>query len=183
MVLVQLLKWELGPLILGSDVITWTGVSLFSDFTGNGNGSPLPISLIEFNAIKVVDAVQLTWITASELNNDYFTIERSLDGYSFEAIHQEPGAGNSNQWLNYEWYDHSPFDGINYYRLKQTDFDGSFTYSTLRMVDFSKTNSGNNAWVNMYPNPSMDGNLYLSFGDLDDGGNCFNEHVGTKFTS
>lgn len=151
----------------GTNTVTWSGVYTFSDFTASGGGSPLPISLVEFNASRIIDAVQLTWITATELNNDYFTIERSADGYQFEAIHTEKGAGNSNSWLNYSWVDHSPLSGINYYRLKQTDFDGTSTYSTIRTVDFNQASALNNPWVNVYPNPANDGQVYLSFGSIE----------------
>jgi hypothetical protein len=151
----------------GINTVSWSGLYTFSDFTANGNGTPLPISLLEFNATPLVDAVGLTWLTASELNNDFFTIERSTDGFTFESIHKESGAGNSNQMLNYSWVDHSPILGMNYYRLKQTDFDGTSTYSTIRSVNFNEPNTANNSWVNVYPNPANDGQVYLSFGSIE----------------
>jgi hypothetical protein len=150
----------------GTNTITWTGLSSFSDFTGNGNGTPLPISLLEFNAVPLVEAVELTWVTATETNNDYFTLERAKDGINFEVIHIEDGAGNSNQILNYSWVDNNPFDGYNYYRLKQTDFDGNFTYSIVRVVNFSKPVSTNSNWVNVYPNPITNGLVFLNFGEI-----------------
>lgn len=152
----------------GTNTITWTGLSSFSDFTGNGNGTPLPISLLEFNAVPLIEAVELTWTTASETNNDYFTLERSKDAISFEAIHTEDGAGNSNQILNYRWVDTAPFDGYNYYRLKQTDFDGAYTYSIVKVVNFNAPESASGNWVNVYPNPVTNNLVYLNFGSLDE---------------
>jgi hypothetical protein len=88
--------------------------------------SPLPISLIRFNAICIGnDQVELSWSTASEINNDYFTVERSEDGIIWEAFDVVPGAGNSSTQLNYKVIDNNPFSGLTYYRLTQTDFDGT----------------------------------------------------------
>jgi hypothetical protein len=151
----------------GTNTINWTGLSSFSDFTGNGSGSPLPINLLRFIATPLVEAVELTWTTATETNNDYFTIERASDAIHFESIHIEDGAGNSNQILNYGWIDTNPFDGDNYYRLKQTDFDGSFTYSMVRVVNFNKPVNSSNNWVNVFPNPITNGIVYLNFGEIE----------------
>lgn len=151
----------------GTNTITWTGLSSFSDFTGNGNGSPLPINLLEFNATPLVEAVELTWTTATETNNDFFTLERAKDALNFEVIHIEDGAGNSNQILNYSWIDTNPFDGYNYYRLKQTDFDGAYTYSMLRVVNFNIPESSSSNWVNVFPNPIINNKVYLNFGEIE----------------
>jgi len=151
----------------GTNTITWTGLTSFSDFTGNGNGSPLPISLLEFNATPILEAVQLTWTTATETNNDYFTLERSKDAAQFDAIYQEDGAGNSNTIINYQWVDTNPYDGYNYYRLKQTDFDGVYSYSVVRVVNFNKPVVASGNWVNVYPNPITNSLIYLNFGTLE----------------
>src|SRR5690554_3697278 len=87
--------------------------------------SSLPIELITFDAYKKDREVELIWKTASELNNDYFTIERSADGFVWENLQTIQGAGNSTQVLDYAWTDLSPYAGISYYRLKQTDYDGT----------------------------------------------------------
>jgi hypothetical protein len=151
-----------------TNTFTWTGLNSFSDFTGSGTGtSPLPISLIEFNAVPLLEAVELTWITATEINNDYFTIERSVDGFNFESIHIEQGAGNSNALLNYRWVDANPNIGMNYYRLKQTDFDGSFTYSQVRVVNFSSSVQPLTQWASFYPNPVLNGQVFLNLRDLE----------------
>jgi hypothetical protein len=89
---------------------------------------PLPVSLLFFSAKTLQNSVQLQWATAAEINNDFFTIERSMDGHNWEAISYIHGAGNANYVINYEFVDQFPVSGISYYRLKQTDFDGKFEY-------------------------------------------------------
>ena len=100
------------------------------------NNAPLPIDLVEFNAQLINKKVKLTWTTASEVNNDYFTVERSdknaMD-FSFIAT-VNSYMNNSNVLLNYEAWDNQPLQGMQYYRLKQTDLDGEFTYSELKPV-------------------------------------------------
>jgi hypothetical protein len=79
--------------------------------------------------------VVLEWATGSEINNDFFTIERSLDVEHAEIIGYLDGAGNSTQTLWYSFVDQNPLPGISYYRLKQTDFDGKFEYFDWVAVD------------------------------------------------
>ena len=88
--------------------------------------SPLPIELLSFNAVLENRIVKLTWKTASETNNDFFTLEKSKDGISWESFKTVDGAGSSSSILNYEDYDQNPYSGVSYYRLKQTDFNGAF---------------------------------------------------------
>ena len=136
----------------GTRTITWNGLYSFSDFTANGNGSPLPISLINFDAQPVLENIELTWTTASETNNDYFKIERSIDGVNFASFALIDGAGNNNTILNYKAMDFEPYEGLSYYRLMQIDFDGKFEYSDVKAVNFIKPAQGEN-W-SVYPNPS-----------------------------
>lgn len=103
---------------------------------GSGSANPLPIELIYFKAKLDENIVKLSWATASELNNDYFTIERSSDGIHFEEILRQKGAGNNTFTLYYSAEDVNPLNGYNYYRLKQTDYDGHFTYSDVETVKF-----------------------------------------------
>lgn len=100
--------------------------------------SPLSIDLTEFNALKSGESVKINWMTISEINNDYFTIERSSDTENWEIISFVNGAGNSNIVINYNIWDSSPLVGINYYRLKQTDFDGRYTYSKIISANFNE---------------------------------------------
>jgi hypothetical protein len=81
--------------------------------------------------------VALNWVTATEINNDYFTIQRSVDGLVFEDIEEITGAGNSNREISYQTFDDNPYNGTSYYRLKQTDFNGQFSFSQIEQVDFN----------------------------------------------
>jgi hypothetical protein len=106
----------------------------FSKFAlGNslGGSNPLPIELLFFKASCDNNKAQLNWATASETNNDYFTVEHSADGQAWETVAVIPGAGNSNTTLYYNVIDNQPFSNYTYYRLKQTDFNGNFTYSDI----------------------------------------------------
>lgn len=117
---------------------------------------PLPIELISFTAVTVADntRVELKWATASEKNNDFFTVERSRNGATFEQIAKVDGAGNSTTVLNYSAYDESPLEGTSYYRLKQTDFDGKFTFSNLVAVNYKKSGTSP-CTFKVYPNPCV----------------------------
>ena len=107
----------------------------------------LPVELVDFQANLRGETVVLTWTTLSELNNDYFSIEHSKDGVQFQEIARVNGAGNSNVMNQYETTDFSPDRGINYYRLIQTDFDGTSTKSNIVNVLFEKGKTA------IYPNP------------------------------
>lgn len=111
----------------------------FSPFAIASGSSPLPIELLSFDAKPEGDHVLTKWSTASEINNDFFTLERSKDGADFEKLKNVPGAGNSDRILNYSETDESPLNGISYYRLKQTDFDGKTSYSDMVPIEFNST--------------------------------------------
>ncbi|MEP7318175.1 MAG: SBBP repeat-containing protein [Panacibacter sp.] len=112
----------------------------------------LPISLLNFEATLVQNYVALTWTTATENNNDYFTIERSANGIDFKSLATVNGAGNSSTALHYNQTDVKPYSGISYYRLMQTGFDGNTTYSAIKLVNFN----GNDAApiVSVFPTVS-----------------------------
>jgi len=95
----------------------------------------LPIDLVSFEAMLKNDDIEINWTTATEQNNEYFTLEKSADGINFIPLQKIPGAGNSSEIRNYSFTDEHPFYGINYYRLKQTDYDGHFTYSDISGVN------------------------------------------------
>jgi hypothetical protein len=99
-----------------------------SQTTNNLTNHILPIELISFEAQCKGNEVSLNWVTASETNNDYFTIQKSRDAENFENITNVDGAGNSNCNQYYSLNDVPYENGITYYRLKQTDFDGEYTY-------------------------------------------------------
>lgn len=121
-----------------------------------------PIKLLYFTANVKDKIVDLTWGTGTELNNSYFTIEKSLNGIDFTQVTIVEGAGNSVIQKNYNAQDLHPNQGISYYRLKQTDFDKKSTYSQIQSVNFS----GNDTKFDftIFPNPSdKNDNLYLQF--------------------
>jgi len=121
-------------------------------YGSKGGTNPLPIELINFNVKCVENSVNVSWSTASETNNDYFTIEKSINTNDWENIGIVKGAGNSNTILNYSFSDNNSNDKTSYCRLKQTDFDGNFKYS-----DYSAADCNNNlSNVNIYPNPTSD---------------------------
>lgn len=97
----------------------------------------LPVEISIFNVSTNLHETKMNFSTASETNNDYFTIERSGDGVAYEAIGEIKGAGNSSKELSYEFTDEKPLTGLNYYRIKQTDFDGKYSYSEVRSVRFT----------------------------------------------
>ncbi|HRG59929.1 MAG TPA: T9SS type A sorting domain-containing protein [Bacteroidia bacterium] len=136
----------------GTHTTNWSTLFSFSDFTANGNGSPLPISLMLFDAIPVLDQVVINWSTLTETNNDFFTLERSSDAKYFEPIANIDGSGNSNDFKEYSFTDSNPLNGTSYYRLKQTDFDGKFTYSEIDAVNFNSPSLS--SMLNISPNPS-----------------------------
>jgi hypothetical protein len=136
-----------------NNVVVFSGVS-FNDgdlFTlGNTDSSfPLPIELLSFNAYPADNAVTVEWTTASEINNDFFTVLRSTDGEKWNDMFQLKGAGNSIVRNSYQIIDPQPLSGRSYYRLRQTDFDGETTHSGVVSVSFEQ-GSELRAW----PNPS-----------------------------
>ena len=112
----------------------------------------LPVTWLSFTADLKDDKVYAKWSTASEINNDYFTLEKSKDGRVFESVGIVKGAGNSTEIHQYGYFDLNPFTGLSYYRLRQTDYDGHFTFSQVIPV-FNKDK--NTAWY-VFPNPATD---------------------------
>ena len=115
----------------------------------------MPIELISFLAQASELKVILTWATGSETNNDYFTIEKTKDGINFEQLAIVEGAGNSTSLNNYSLTDNNPFEGNSYYRLKQTDFDGNYSFSSIINVNMDISGTS----FNVFPNPS-DGSFF-----------------------
>ena len=100
----------------------------------------LPIELLSFTGEQHNENNILKWITASETNNDYFTVERSFDAINFEEVGIVDGAGNSISTLNYSLIDNRPFDGVTYYRLTQTDFDGN--HQSFGLISVTRISKG-----------------------------------------
>jgi hypothetical protein len=122
--------------------------------------NPLPIELLSFDAISEDDVVNLKWSTATETNNDYFTIEKTKDGFVFEEVTRVKGAGNSTRILNYLSDDETPYSDVSYYRLKQTDHDGKYSYSELKKVNFQGELL---ASLNVYPIPNEGEVIHIDF--------------------
>lgn len=125
-----------GSTIEGNGEVIITGTSsgdgtIFGDVTGcsgcsfNG-GSSLPITLISFEAEEDNNSICLTWTVASQVNNNYFTIYESKDGYEWEDLVDIAGHGTTNIMMSYEWYDNYIEYGIVYYKLRQTDYNAEY---------------------------------------------------------
>ena len=93
---------------------------------GHSSGGSLPITLIHFGAEEDNLIVHLNWVVASQINNNYFTIYKSKDGYEWEDIVDIGGHGTTNTTMNYKWYDNYVEYGVVYYKLRQTDYDGEY---------------------------------------------------------
>lgn len=160
-------------------------ISVRRDLSGSGTGTanvdyvtitvyytpdPMPIELVYFDAIAAEGKVKTEWETMSEINNDFFTIERGTKDkgqkIQFQQIGKMKGAGNSTSILNYQFIDDKPqtlnneLQTIIYYRLKQTDFDGKYTYSRTVAVELKQGTQ--TAFI--YPNPAND-KLNIIIGD------------------
>ena len=124
---------------------------------GANASTVLPVELLYFEAQVEADGMLvINWATAIEINNDYFTIEMSMNGKDWKAIEEVKGAGNSDVAIAYTWKEADvQATGTVYYRLKQTDFDGSFTYSSIESVQFKEAATAAYT-VNVYPNPATE---------------------------
>jgi hypothetical protein len=146
----------------GTKIVTFTNVNLdpghFFTMSSNNFMTPLPIELLRFDATALAEEVLFSWVTLSEVNNAFFTVERSADGRHYQPVVKVEGAGNSSERRSYEALDTAPQTGTSYYRLKQTDWNGKATYSDPVAVNFK----GNSDWY-LYPNPT-NGSLQLRLG-------------------
>ena len=147
------LTWINTGAVLNTGANTLIAAAQGTEFMLGSSGVPLPIELISFDAVVNDDLVDLTWLTASEINNDYFTVERSDDTKRWEEVLDVTGAGNSVQTIAYLEKDITPLKGISYYRLKQTDFDGEFSYSNIVAVNITADNVGIGS-ISVFPNPT-----------------------------
>ncbi len=120
--------------------------------------SILPVTMVGFFAEQQQQKVKLSWSTATEINNDFFTIERSSDGDQWNEIKRIKGAGNSNELRNYTAYDENAAAGTFHYRIKQTDFDGKASYSEIRTVRSTNTNKN----VSLFPIPNTGNTINIT---------------------
>jgi hypothetical protein len=143
----------------GVPVITTSAISPNTSFTFASTNAqtsfltPLPVSIIDFSAKANQANIEVKWSTASEKDNSAFVVEKSIDGQVWSAIGTVKGAKNSNVVNNYGLVDFKAVAGVQYYRLKQIDLDGTVTYSKAIAVNFSKASSLS---VNLFPNPAKD---------------------------
>lgn len=141
-------------IIIGGNNV-WEGGD--GDITGpgvldeNSSNGVLPIELISFNANLNGEVVEILWATASETNNEFYTLERSDDGVNWDIIGEVDGAGNSSERLDYNFTDFDPTPGLSYYRLKQTDYDGKLEYFAPVVVLYEPDNL-----FKVFPNPTVD---------------------------
>jgi hypothetical protein len=147
-------RWDLqtGTTSVSGTTLTYTGYTgTFSPFAIGSDVTPLPITLLAFEAEKSGANALLTWTTDNEINNAHFEVLKSTDGQTWEQIGEVQGAGTSYAQNSYNFTD-TRFQGLAYYKLRQVDFDGNFSYSPIRMLH---SNTGNGiADVKLYPNPN-----------------------------
>jgi hypothetical protein len=134
-----------------SNTVTWAGQTSFSEFSV-ASPAPLPIELKEFVGRQQGDVNVLNWITLSELNNERFELQRSANGDEFETIGRIAGKGTTNLTSRYEFIDYYPLTGANFYRLKQVDFDQTFSYSGVIVIYVSESSIR----LTVSPNPVAD---------------------------
>lgn len=112
--------------------------------------------MLNFTAVPDGEKVDIAWETRTEINNSYFTVEKSKDGVNFSKVIDVLGAGNSNTYRKYAETDYQPYSGTSYYRLKQTDRNGNYTYFNTVPVNFNAQQS-----IFVYPNP-IDNKTHLN---------------------
>ncbi|MEM7368919.1 MAG: PQQ-dependent sugar dehydrogenase [Bacteroidota bacterium] len=139
--------------------LKWSSPSLSSQvvpmpFLYPSAGAVLPYELVEFTATPQHEHVQLQWITANEQQTSSFSVEKSLDGVRFHALEEVPALGPHADLNTYESIDRSPSLGTNYYRLKQFDQNGAFSYSEVLTVEFQPQ-----TFLSVFPNPVLKGSI------------------------
>ncbi len=142
---------EGGTPVPASDLLTLGGIPGFSRWTlSDIVNNPLPVELLEFTAqLNERNQVDLKWSTAAEINSDYFEVQRSKDAIEFSTIGKLDAKGFSETESHYDLKDPNPFTGVSYYRLKQFDQDGTFTFSEIRVINLI-LDSGS---ISLFPNP------------------------------
>jgi hypothetical protein len=160
--------WETPPGAQSNGALSVTvqNVSTFSPWTLAGNDSPLPVELLSFTAtLNEEKQVDLDWTTATEINSDYFVVERSTDAVHFEEVLTKTAAGNSNVIKDYHDMDPRPYIGTSYYRLKQVDLNGDFYYSQSDVVFVG---GANQMQMTVYPNPGNNENVFVRIAGASD---------------
>ncbi|TND08047.1 MAG: hypothetical protein FD123_2601 [Bacteroidetes bacterium] len=154
--------WALDGTCVGTSTASQTsrtGLGGFSRFGVGQSVTPLPVEFLSFTGKNEGDYNRLEWVTATEVNNDYFDVERSVNGSPYQRIGQKDGGNNSSSALYYTFDDLHPEEGINYYRLKQVDFNGAYAYSNT--ISIAKHSEGM-FLENVRPNPT-NGDVLFDF--------------------
>jgi hypothetical protein len=146
---------------------------------GSANpNTPLPVEFSSFTAeVRSDKTVELRWQTVTETNNDFFTVVRSRNGQHWEELESIDGAGNSAVRLNYSYIDQFPYAGMSYYRIRQTDFDGTSAHSDIRQVTIETLLS-----TKVYPNSFREEIRVDLNGNAVSGWGVFN-HLGQDVTT
>jgi hypothetical protein len=119
----------------------------------------LPVTMVNFQVQQEAQKVKIAWSTAAELNNDFFTIERAVDGKEWTAIKTVKGAGNSSDLRHYSVYDETPVKGNLNYRIRQTDYDGKFEYSEVKTIRNTFTD---NKKISLFPIPNTGNTINIA---------------------
>jgi len=149
-----------GLLFASKGSITQQTVTDFSYFTfGTSDilNNPLPITLLYFNLKTLPHDIEITWVTVSEKNNDYFTVERSKDEINWYVVDTINASGDNSTLKKYILIDKTPYSGVSYYRLKQTDYNGVSTYFKSKSISFGYNRYNN---IAIYPNPTK-GDIHI----------------------
>lgn len=152
------------PVFTGTGTVNISGTGC-NQWSGSGTCNEnitLPVELMAFEALNSDEGVLLRWKTASELNNDMFTIERSDNGIDYDYIASVKGNGTTKIISDYRYTDTNPLNGISYYRLLQTDYDGAVTIFKPVSV---KINSSTTSSFSVYPNPLTGSTLNINFSE------------------
>lgn len=134
-----------GEIIEADGDISWTSPVWYTK-----TSNPLPVELLSFTGKHITKGNLLEWATASEINNDFFTIERSIDGINFAELAVVKGMGNTTTTTQYQLLDKNPAPGITYYKLRQTDYDGTCTWSPVIAVEWKQRVTS----LQLLPNPN-----------------------------
>jgi hypothetical protein len=125
--------------------------------------NPLPVTLLRFSGERSPEGVRIAWATATETNCDFFTLQRSEDGQDFFDIKRVPAIGNSSTEVKYSVMDYEVPEGVNYYRLLQTDFNGDVQHvGTILSVNFCRNKNP----LHIYPNPNDGSLFYIHVNDV-----------------
>ncbi len=131
------------------------GCTVPANCSARGCGA-LPVEMTEFDVVFVEKGLLLLWTTATEADNAGFAIERSIDARNWDRVDFVEGNGSSLEFNQYEYLDESPTLGFNYYRLKQVDYNGTFSYSPMKVAIWQGSSDPNKMKLTILPNPAAE---------------------------